>query len=438
MEEAFTYVYEQGVWGNNNITEYNGSSGLGSDIDYNIDTYIPFLKKFITDNNIKSIVDLGCGDFRCGKLIYDELDVVYTGYDVYKKVIDYNSTQHELTKYSFIHLDFCNKKESIINGELCILKDVLQHWSLNNIYKFLDYLIENKKFKYILIGNCCNQNADNTDTNDGNWMQLSCDYLPLKKYNPIKLFNYHTKEISVITSEQNIYTPESNVISNELQFGEQYYLALQYHMEEALIEANLNPNDAVWDPKIALFSKKYYNEINELNHNKIYDFCFIGSINSSDDRRKWVIDFAKKYFTSNSIFINTDVKYDTNSNWELLGSYDYSHMGLGYCPKHVPDHQSRIVQYRVVKENLDYFEKMCQSKFVLCPGGDAPWSFRYYETLMCKSVPIVESWHHTYRTKEESDIKYKYVLYQNIQDDIIYEDYVNDNISIFEKYHMLN
>jgi hypothetical protein len=156
------------------------------------------LKKIITDTNIKNIVDLGCGDFKCGKLIYDDLDILYTGYDAYKKVIDYNSTQHSLPKYSFIHLDFCNNPEKIVNGELCILKDVIQHWSLDNIYKFLDYLVEYKKFKYILICNCCNQTQDNTNIPNGGWRLLSCDYLPLKKYNPIKLYNYHTKEVSVI------------------------------------------------------------------------------------------------------------------------------------------------------------------------------------------------------------------------------------------------
>jgi hypothetical protein len=156
------------------------------------------LKKVITDNNIKNVVDLGCGDFRCGKLIYDDLDVSYTGYDAYKKVIDYNSSQCALPKYSFIHLDFCNNKSSIINGDMCILKDVIQHWSLDNIYTFLDYLVENKKFKYILICNCCNQPRDNTNITNGDFRPLSCEYLPLKKYNPRKLYNYKSKEVCVI------------------------------------------------------------------------------------------------------------------------------------------------------------------------------------------------------------------------------------------------
>jgi hypothetical protein len=198
MEDVFTKIYETKYWGDNNSAEYNGSSGEGSAVDFNKDTYVPFLTNFILDNNIKNIVDLGCGDFRCGKLIYDNLNILYTGYDTYKKVIEHNSKEYSLPKYSFIHLDFCNNKESIINGELCILKDVIQHWSLDNIYNFLDYLVEEKKFKYILICNCCNQTQDNTDISNGDWRQLSCEYFPLKKYSPTKIYNYSGKEVSVI------------------------------------------------------------------------------------------------------------------------------------------------------------------------------------------------------------------------------------------------
>jgi len=198
MEQIFTNIYEHHLWGNNNNTNYNGSSGHGSDIDYNRHNYIPFLKKFIIDNNIKTVIDLGCGDFRCGTLIYDDLDILYNGYDTYKKIIDYNLKQHPLPKYSFTHLDFYNSKETILTGDLCILKDVIQHWSLVNIYKFLDYLIEHKKFKFILICNCCFQIQDNTDISNGGFRHLSCEYVPLKKYYPVKLFNYHTKEVCVI------------------------------------------------------------------------------------------------------------------------------------------------------------------------------------------------------------------------------------------------
>ena len=212
MEPIFTNIYTKNIWGCNISTHFNGNSGDGSNVNYNKDSYIPFLKKFITNNNIKTIVDLGCGDFRCGKLLYDDLNILYTGYDTYKKVIDYHLTQYGLStteldpKFSFIHLDFCNNKENIINGDLCILKDVIQHWSLDNIYNFLDYLVESKKFKYILICNCSTNKTirigNNTDIKNGEFRPLSCDYFPLKKYNPTKVYNYDTKEVCVIERKE--------------------------------------------------------------------------------------------------------------------------------------------------------------------------------------------------------------------------------------------
>uniref|UniRef100_A0A6C0KPT4 RXYLT1 C-terminal domain-containing protein n=1 Tax=viral metagenome TaxID=1070528 RepID=A0A6C0KPT4_9ZZZZ len=220
----------------------------------------------------------------------------------------------------------------------------------------------------------------------------------------------------------------------ELDLGwSQGYMGLQYHMEEALEENELDPSSATCNPPIALFSKNYYNQINELNHDKIYDYCFIGSFKTNLKARRWARIFAKKYFTSNSIFINTD----NPPNWAILGPFDYTNQNFGFVPKKQKNNQSKQVQYRVVNENIDYFQKMSQSKFVLCPAGDSSWSFRFYECLMCKSIPIVESWHHTYRTKEESDIKYKYILQDRIDQPICYDDYVKENTRIFEKYHMI-
>ncbi len=194
MEQVFTTIYETSAWGDNNALEYKGSSGSGSDVEYNKTEYIPFLKQFIRDFNIKSIVDLGCGDFRCGRLLYH--DVSYVGYDTYKDVVEYNARCHPT--YSFHHMDFYSKKETIKSADLCILKDVLQHWSLEHIYTLLDYLVESNKFKYILICNCSAQSQDNTDILDGDWRPLSCAYLPLKKYNPTRMLTYHTKEVCLI------------------------------------------------------------------------------------------------------------------------------------------------------------------------------------------------------------------------------------------------
>jgi len=202
--EIFTKIYETCFWGDNENENYKGSSGIGSDINYNINTYVPFLKKFIINNEINTIIDLGCGDFQCGKYIYEDLiNIKYYGYDAYDKVIEnnkmiYDNTNNTVPKYTFIQSDFYQKKEDIISGDLCILKDVIMHWTINEIYTFLDYLTESKKFKYILLCNCRNQTSDNSEITTGEWRELSVDYFPLKKYNPIKLYHYRDKEVSVI------------------------------------------------------------------------------------------------------------------------------------------------------------------------------------------------------------------------------------------------
>ena len=82
---------------------------------------------------------------------------------------------------------------------LSLLPNLLEHiaWPLK-YYSFLDYLVEQKKFKYILVCNCCHQLEDFQDIQTGGFRPLSYKYFPLKKYNPTKLYNYNTKEVSII------------------------------------------------------------------------------------------------------------------------------------------------------------------------------------------------------------------------------------------------
>jgi hypothetical protein len=197
--KIFEDIYENNIWGTDESEEYKGTSGGGSDIKNVKDVYIPLVKKIIKENNIKSVSDLGCGSFLAGRLIYDDLEVEYNGYDAYSKIIDKHKRDFETSKYNFYHLDFLNKKEEIKSTDLCILKDVIQHWKLNEIYTFLDYLVESKKFKYVLLCNCCNQPHDNTDIEStGGGMPLSARFLPLRKYNPEILTYFLTKEVSLI------------------------------------------------------------------------------------------------------------------------------------------------------------------------------------------------------------------------------------------------
>ena len=209
--KVFTEVYEKNIWGDNDNPNYEGSSGLGSDISHNKKTYIPFMQKFFKQYNIKSVVDLGCGDFRIGLLLYDKTNIDYTGYDAYKGVIDYNNDKFtKRPEFHFIHSDFTSKQDrkNIKNADLCIIKDVLQHLPNDTVINFLDYITKSNKFKYILVINSCISRYYKKDIKSGDFRPLSALKYPLKKYNAKIIYkwditldtkNFDRKEISLIT-----------------------------------------------------------------------------------------------------------------------------------------------------------------------------------------------------------------------------------------------
>jgi hypothetical protein len=80
----FSSIYERGEWG---VDEnQKGNSGTGSD-PQNAKIYLSYLRSFLDENHIQSVVDLGCGDWRLGRLI-DWNGKKYIGIDVVESVIN--------------------------------------------------------------------------------------------------------------------------------------------------------------------------------------------------------------------------------------------------------------------------------------------------------------------------------------------------------------
>jgi SAM-dependent methyltransferase len=200
-KNIFTSLYEKRAWGNDNHPEYKGSSGTGSTKEL-ANGYLIFLKNFVETNNIKSIIDLGCGTFKYNKIIYKNVkNLAYTGYDVYEDLITSLNKEYANTQYSFINLDIYNEMDKIIDGELFIIKDVLQHWSNEEIIKFLRFIINNKKFKYLLITNSCHipNSMIIKDIQTGYFRPLSINSHPLNKFNLTGLFKFGSTSLSNIT-----------------------------------------------------------------------------------------------------------------------------------------------------------------------------------------------------------------------------------------------
>jgi SAM-dependent methyltransferase len=128
--QIFGEIYERNAWGGE---AGNFSSGSGSAERVN-DDYVELVLSLIRRGNVRSIVDLGCGDFKVGARMV-ESGVSYIGCDVYPKLIEQNSRKFGRANVTFRVLDIV--ADPLPEGDLCIIRQVFQHLSNDNIVEVL-------------------------------------------------------------------------------------------------------------------------------------------------------------------------------------------------------------------------------------------------------------------------------------------------------------
>lgn len=216
MEKVFSSIYENCLWGNNEHSQYHGSSGDGSSPEHNLD-YIQFVKNFINNNNIKSVSDGGCGDWRLGSLLFYNMDIEYNGYDIYSDLIEFLKTEYVKPNFGFTHLDIFNNRDQIKNADLLIVKDVMQHWDDASTKEFVDWIIDSKKFKFVLITNCSSGLVGMSQEGcTGGWRGLSCEHPIFKDKGFLPVLKYHTKEVMLYHTKEVILYQHSNNPINEI------------------------------------------------------------------------------------------------------------------------------------------------------------------------------------------------------------------------------
>lgn len=132
-QQVFSRIYQEGLWGK---SAGKFCSGSGS-VEAHAIEYVKALQRYIATHSIRSVVDLGCGDFAVGRRIA-ELGVDYTGVDVVPDLIEYNTAQYGSPHVRFVHLDIID--DELPAGDLCLIRQVLQHLSNDQIAKILPKL----------------------------------------------------------------------------------------------------------------------------------------------------------------------------------------------------------------------------------------------------------------------------------------------------------
>lgn len=185
LEDTFTRIYATDAWGK--------GSGAGS-VPAHCLEWINFVRRFIKQHEVKSVADLGCGDWQFSPYIYHDLDVEYTGYDVVLQVIEENRVRWAEQGYRFEHLEFSTRVPEVRDAELYILKDVLQHWSSARISSFLEELLRSKPgLRFVLLCNCAEpEDWPEGDIRDGGWRPLLAGRPPLSAFGPEVLLRFRS------------------------------------------------------------------------------------------------------------------------------------------------------------------------------------------------------------------------------------------------------
>jgi len=182
------------------------------------------------------------------------------------------------------------------------------------------------------------------------------------------------------------------------------------------------------DPSFGIFPRVLVDAVAQLDHSKIYDFCFVGAYMIDEKTRKnreWVPAFVRDYFSNKSYLQFTD--RTTKMSYTPMGDFDFTLKKAGFVPKENVRSERNFF-------DKEYYQVMCGSKFTLCPAGDNNWSIRFYEALMCKSIPILPD-RTVFRTEAEKKLDYEYYVLGDVFE--YSEAMTEKNYQMFLRHHTL-
>jgi SAM-dependent methyltransferase len=146
-KEVFAQIYAENLWGENrpntdkDFPFYSGPGSAGPAAS----SYVECIKRFIETHDVRSVVDLGCGDFCIGSRIVQP-SLHYTGVDIVDSLIQSHQARFGKDNIRFCCLNIIS--DDLPKADLCLVREVLQHLSNAQIIQILPKL---KQFKWVIV-----------------------------------------------------------------------------------------------------------------------------------------------------------------------------------------------------------------------------------------------------------------------------------------------
>ncbi|MEN9252146.1 MAG: class I SAM-dependent methyltransferase [Thermostichales cyanobacterium BF3_bins_165] len=143
-EQVFTEIYEKNKWGGNKGEFCSGSGSVDEQL---VSSYVSVIReKGLAEGFLGlTFVDLGCGDFRVGQRLIP-LCSRYIGVDIVEPLINENRDKYGNSNIEFLKLDII--QDQLPDGDVCFVRQVLQHLSNQQIVTILDKI---RKYPWVFI-----------------------------------------------------------------------------------------------------------------------------------------------------------------------------------------------------------------------------------------------------------------------------------------------
>ena len=171
--------------------QYRLRSGPGSTLEASA-PYREFLTAFIRAHGVRSVVDLGCGDFVVMGAT-DLMGASYRGIDCIEERIEANRAKAPGVRFDVGDLT----TYPIPRADLLLCKDVLQHWATADVQEWLARLRRSPTWCWALITNCVSGPGPvNGDIETGRWRNLDLTAPPFEVGEVV--FGWSTKQVVLL------------------------------------------------------------------------------------------------------------------------------------------------------------------------------------------------------------------------------------------------
>jgi hypothetical protein len=190
--DAFDEIYKKRVWGDGQMSPLSGSGSLPD----NAKPYVDYVKAKISELNIKSVVDVGHGDWSMWEH-YKFDQVTYIGIEVSSQAHEIAKNRNAATNKQFILEDLIVSRR-VPECDLIISKDCLQHLPNRDVEELLGLF---SKANFVIL---CND-----------------IYVPFN--NPLSALRHYLRlrtRISLLMDKKNPLTYWSRLNNSDIEPGE--------------------------------------------------------------------------------------------------------------------------------------------------------------------------------------------------------------------------